>query len=141
MQDDETEATTQVGGLQVGIVVRDMEATTPFYRDGLGLRHINDLSPPIGLMRFFACGGGVVKLIQLTDAPTTSNPPGGIRGGCTGLRYFTVVVPDIEETLRRCEAAGGRVVQPILEWQPGAKLMLIEDPEGNCSVEVAQARE
>src|SRR5207247_2166484 len=72
--------------LEVGIVVRDLDATTPFYRDALGLRHVADLPLPLGLQRRFACGGGIVKLMQLDEAPITSNPPGGITGGSTGLR-------------------------------------------------------
>jgi predicted enzyme related to lactoylglutathione lyase len=127
--------------LQVGIVVRDIEAMTLFYRDGLGLAHVDDLSPAIGQMRFFACGGdGLVKLLQLADPPTTSNPPGGIYGSSTGMRWFTVRVPDIEGVLRRCEALGAKVVRPIEEWTPGSKVMILEDPEGNCWVEVAEKR-
>ena len=135
-----TEAAAQVDGLQVGVVVRDLEKTTRFYQEGLGLPHVRDYAAPIGLMRFFACGDAMIKLMQLKDAPTTANPPGGIRGGSTGLRWLTVLVSDIEEVFRRCEVAGARVVQPIFEWQPGAKLMILEDPEGNCWVEVSERR-
>lgn len=134
------EKKARFGTLQIGIIVRDIEAMTLFYRDGLGLAHVDDLSPAIGQMRFFSCGSdGLVKLMQLAEAPTTSNPPGGIYGGSTGLRWFTVRVPDIEETLRRCEALGAKVVSPIQEWAPGTKIMIIEDPEGNCWVEVAES--
>jgi len=66
-----------------------------------------------GLMRRFACGDGIVNIVQLDDAPHTSNPPGGVLGGCTGARWFSVRVADIEEALTRCEAAGARVVQPF----------------------------
>jgi predicted enzyme related to lactoylglutathione lyase len=133
------EETRRGGTLQVGIVVRDIEAMTPFYRDGLGLEHLSDSSHEIGLMRRFACGDdGIVKLLQLADPPTASNPAGGIRGSSTGLRWLTVRVPNIEETLSRCEAAGAKVVSPIEEWRPGSKLMILEDPEGNCWVEVAE---
>lgn len=126
--------------LQVGIIVRDIEAMTPFYRDGLGLEVIGDMSPPVGQMRFFSCGNdGLVKLMQLAEAPTTSNPPGGIYGTSTGLRWLTVRAPDIEAVLARCEALGAKVVSPIQEWAPGTKIMIIEDPEGNCWVEVAEA--
>jgi predicted enzyme related to lactoylglutathione lyase len=128
----------QLAEFQVGIVVRDIEAVTPFYREGLGLQHHSDFRPPAGLMRFFACNGGTLKLIQLAETPTAANPPGGIGGGATGLRWFTLAVPDLEDTLQRCEAAGARVVQPIREWQPGIKLMILEDPESNCWVEIAE---
>src|SRR5207237_8852156 len=64
-------AVMAVKQLEVGIVVRDLEATTSFYRDGLGLPHVADLPLPLGLQRRFACGDGIVKLIQLKEQPTT----------------------------------------------------------------------
>ena len=124
--------------LEVGIVVRDLEATTPFYRDALGLEHVADLPLPLGLQRRFAYGGGIVKLMQLDAAPTRSNPPGGITGDSTGLRWFTVKVTDIEEVVDRCLAAGGRVASPLVEWQPGRKVVVVEDPEGSCWIELAE---
>jgi catechol 2,3-dioxygenase-like lactoylglutathione lyase family enzyme len=134
------DSTAYVGNLEVGIIVRDLETMTQFYGDGLGLPHVADYTLPFGLMRRFACGDGIVKLVQLDDAPTVSNPPGGVHGGSTGLRWFTLGVGDIEEVFRRCEAAGGRVVQPIEEWRPGSKLMILEDPEGNCWIEISERR-
>jgi predicted enzyme related to lactoylglutathione lyase len=93
-------------------------------------------------MRFFSCGGdGTVKLLQPAEAPAGSNPPGGILGGSTGLRWFTVRVTAIEDVVRRCEAVGGRVVRPVEEWRPGAKIAVVEDPEGSCWVEVAEQAE
>lgn len=124
--------------LQVGIVVRDLEAVTPFYRDGLGLSVIADETPPIGRMRFFACGGGTLKLLEPTATPDAGNPPGGLTAGVTGLRWFTLAVSDIEAACERCMAAGARLVEPIFEWAPGTRLMVVEDPEGSCWVEVVQ---
>jgi catechol 2,3-dioxygenase-like lactoylglutathione lyase family enzyme len=124
--------------LEVGIVVRDLEATTSFYGDALGLKHVADLPLPLGLQRRFACGGGIVKLMQLDTAPTTSNPPGGITGGSTGLRWFTFKVTNIEEVVDRCLAAGGRVASPLVEWQPGRKVVVVEDPEGSCWIELSE---
>jgi predicted enzyme related to lactoylglutathione lyase len=117
--------------------VRDLEATTPFYRDGLGLQHVIDLELPFGVMRRFACGDGVVKLVQLNEPLEGANPPGGLMGGTAGLRWFTVTVENIEEAFERCLATGGHVVDPIHEWWPGAKIAVLEDPERNCWVEIA----
>jgi catechol 2,3-dioxygenase-like lactoylglutathione lyase family enzyme len=142
MASDEAGGPTELprlGTLQVGIVVSDLEATTRFYRDGLGLPVVADNPTPIGVMRFFSCGGdGTVKLLQPAEAPAGSNPPGGILGGSTGLRWFTVRVTGIEDVVLRCEATGGRVVRPVEEWRPGAKIAIVEDPEGSCWVEVAE---
>jgi predicted enzyme related to lactoylglutathione lyase len=122
--------------LEVGIVVADLEAVTPFYRDGLGLTHVTDLELPFGVQRRFAWGDGIVKLVQFHQPPTTSNPPGGLLGGATGLRYFSLNVDDIDQVLARCEQAGGKVAYPMEEYQPGLKVMVVEDRDENCWVEV-----
>jgi predicted enzyme related to lactoylglutathione lyase len=138
-----------VGVLEVGIVVRDLEAVTPFYRDGLGLRHIMDLRMPFdeahavhnprrGINRRLAYGANVVKLLQYDEPPTTANPPGGTFG-IAGLRYISLLAHDLDEVLGRCVEAGGRVVIPVQEIQGitgPTKYMVVEDPEGNCWVEV-----
>jgi catechol 2,3-dioxygenase-like lactoylglutathione lyase family enzyme len=124
--------------LEVGIVVHDLEAATPFYRDGLGLRHVADLPLPVGLQRRFACGGGIVKLMQLNEPPTRSNPPGGIMGGTTGLRWFSFRVSGIERVIERCLAVGGTVASPLVEWQPGMKVVVLQDSAGSCWVELSE---
>ena len=126
--------------LEVGIVVRNLEATTRFYRDGLGLRHVADLPLPLGLQRRFACGGGILKLMQLSEAPTMANPPGGLRGGSTGLRWFSFRVSGIEKVIERCLAAGGSVASPLETWRD-LKVVVLEDPEGSCWVELTERGE
>jgi predicted enzyme related to lactoylglutathione lyase len=131
---------TRIGHPEVGIVVRDVDAVTEFYRDGLGLPHVADLPIPIGLQRRFAYQDSIIKLLQLEDEPTTSNPPGGVTGGATGLRWLTLQLADLEGVLERCEAAGGKVVMPIQQWEGGSKFMILEDPEGSCWIEIGEFR-
>jgi predicted enzyme related to lactoylglutathione lyase len=131
---------TRIGHPEIGIVVRDIETVTAFYRDGLGLPHVADLPIPIGLQRRFAYRDSIIKLLQLDDAPTTSNPPGGVTGGATGLRWLTLQLPDLEEVLERSEAAGGKVAMPIQQWKDGSKFMILEDPEGSCWIEIGELR-
>jgi catechol 2,3-dioxygenase-like lactoylglutathione lyase family enzyme len=142
-----------VGVLEVGIVVRDLEAVTPFYRDGLGLRHIMDLRMPFddvhavhnpnrGTNRRFAYGDNIIKLLQWDEPPMASNPPGGAYG-ITGLRYISLLADDPEEVVRRCVEAGGRVVIPVQLIQGIAgptKYSVVEDPEGNAWIEVGWRR-
>jgi catechol 2,3-dioxygenase-like lactoylglutathione lyase family enzyme len=146
---DERVHGADVGVLEVGIVVRDLEAVTPFYRDGLGLEHIMDLRMPFdavhgvynphgGINRRFAYGDNIIKLLQWDEPPTASNPPGGAFG-ITGLRYISLLAHDPEEVLRHCVEHGGRIVIPLQEIQGIAgptKYSIVEDPEGNCWVEV-----
>jgi catechol 2,3-dioxygenase-like lactoylglutathione lyase family enzyme len=135
-----TEAAPENPRLQAGIVVRDLEAMTPFYRDGLGLAPVADLDLPHGRMRLFACGDAVLKLLQLKIPTTASNPPGGNLIGCTGFRWLTVSVDDIEDVVARCVEHGGNVVWPIEEYAPGLIVASVEDSEGNGWVELVERR-
>jgi catechol 2,3-dioxygenase-like lactoylglutathione lyase family enzyme len=120
----------QRGCPEIGVVVRDVEVSTPFYRDGLALVHIQDVIGPRGLQRRFACGTAVIKLLQTDTAPSTTNPPGGMDGGATGLRWITIPVDDLDATVARCVALGAKVLAPITEYRPGHRAAGIEDPDG-----------
>jgi predicted enzyme related to lactoylglutathione lyase len=129
----------RTGNLQVGIVVRDLDAVTPFYQAVLGVDDYRESRPAHGLIRLFACGEGLVKIMQLDEPPHTSNPSGGNEVGCTGLRWFTFFPgDDIEAVFERAVAAGGKVVHPLQEYRPGKRYMILEDPEGSCWVEVLE---
>jgi catechol 2,3-dioxygenase-like lactoylglutathione lyase family enzyme len=118
------------GKIEVGIVVRDLDAAAAFYRDVLGLEYIGELEVPVGIIKRFAKGDAVVKLFRLHETPALANPPGGSRGG-TGLRYLTVQVDDVERRVERCVAAGCAVAVPTFEFEPGRLVAVVEDPEGN----------
>ncbi len=117
--------------LEVGIIVRDLETMTRFYRDGLGLAHVVDMELDFGLLRRFRCGDGIVKLLHLTEAPVTSNPPGGVTArDCRGLRWFTFQPDDIDAVVERCRLMGATVVEPIQVYPENAvRWAILEDPE------------
>src|SRR5207253_1833584 len=104
---------------ELGIVVRDVEAVTPFYRDGLGLEHIGDVETKLALNRRLAWGEDVLTLLQLFEPPTIAHPPRGTAGSATGFRYVVLRQDDgdLEEILARCEAAGGKAYKPIMEFE------------------------
>jgi len=117
--------------IDLGIVVRDIDACLPFYRDALGLKLLMDFKLPGGShMWQLACGPCVVKLVTHDPAPAAANPPGGSAGG-TGLRYWTMGVDDIDAAVAKCEAAGAPIPLPVLELMPGIRIAMVEDPEGN----------
>lgn len=117
--------------IDLGIVVRDIDACLPFYRDAVGLKPIFDFDLPGGShMWQLACGDSVVKLVTHTPTPAAANPPGGSNGG-TGLRYWTLHVDDIDAAVAACVDAGAPVTLPILEMMPGLRIAMVEDPEGN----------
>ncbi len=119
------------GSVQVGIVVKDLDAMVGFYEGALGLRSIGDVDIPGGVMKRFRCGDGTVKLVRFDAGTTGANPPDGMLGGVTGMRYVSLDVGDVEGTLARCEAAGHKVTVPLIEWRPGMPVAFVEDPEGN----------
>jgi catechol 2,3-dioxygenase-like lactoylglutathione lyase family enzyme len=119
------------GSVQVGILVRDLDAMTDFYGGTLGLDYIGDLDIPGGIMKRYRCGDGTVKLVRFDADQPGTNPPNGMLGGATGLRYVTLDVGDVAATLARCEAGGHKVAIPLMEFLPGLPVAIVEDPEGN----------
>ncbi len=118
-------------GIDLGIVVRDIDACLPFYRDAVGLKLLGDFDIPGGShMWQLACGPSVIKLVTHQPTPEAANPPGGSNGG-TGMRYWTMHVDDIEAAVAACEAADAPIPLPVLELMPGIKIAMVEDPEGN----------
>ncbi|HZN15968.1 MAG TPA: VOC family protein, partial [Acidimicrobiales bacterium] len=117
--------------IDLGIVVRDIDACLPFYRDVLGLPVLFDFKLPGGShMWQLAVGQCVVKLVKHDPTPDATNPPGGTRGG-TGMRYWTMGVDDIDAAMAPCEAAGAPIPLPVTELMPGIRIAMVEDPEGN----------
>ncbi len=118
--------------IDLGIVITDSERSLAFYRDLLGFEHVADTPMPIaggGTMHRLLCGDTLVKLVKLTNTPTT-NGTGGIPGA-TGYRYFTMIVSNLAEIMGECEAAGVKVAVPITEVRAGVTIGMVEDPDGN----------
>jgi len=116
--------------IDLGIVVRDAEASLQFYRDTLGLADQGEMPMPGGTMHRLLGGTSLIKLVSLSRAPAASAPPGGI-AGATGYRYWTISVSNLDEVTARAEEAGRKVVISPREIRPGIKISMIEDPDGN----------
>jgi predicted enzyme related to lactoylglutathione lyase len=117
--------------IDIGIVVSDIDACLPFYRDTLGLKLLFDFELPGGShMWQLQVGECVVKLVTHTPTPKAANPPGGSRGG-RGLRYWTMGTDDIDAAVAVCESAGAPIPMPVTQLMPGIRIAMIEDPEGN----------
>ena len=132
--------------IDLGIVVRDGDAMLSFYRDTLGLAHVADIplpaALPAGTMHRLACGETVLKLLRLDDPPSAANPSGGIPTAA-GIRYFTIIVDNLGDTVDAIAAAGTPVVLPVTEVRPGVTVAFLEDPDGNWVelVEIAPAHD
>ena len=118
--------------VDLGIVIRDSEASLAFYRDLLGFRFEATIAMPIGsgVMHRLWCGDSLIKLVRFDEVPTASAPPGGIAGG-TGFRYLTIHAANLAEVMAECKAAGVTIVTPPREIRPGVTIDMVEDPDGN----------
>lgn len=94
----------------VAIVVEDLEAALPFFRDllGLPLDRVAEVPEEEVRVAFFPMEGGEIELVQ----PTTSDS--GVarflaRRG-PGLHHICVEVEDLEATLRRLQTAGVQLI-------------------------------
>ncbi len=119
-------------GLDLGIVTTNGDAMLEFYRDVIGLEFEATLAmEAIGIARMdrLLCNDSVLKLVTLTT-DVAADPAAGMNG-CTGLRYFTLSVDDVQAAVAGCEAAGAPVVWPPTQSRPGVTISMVEDPDGN----------
>ena len=119
-------------GVDLGIIVRDWEASKRFYCDTLGFEHVVDMPFPLkpGTMHRVQAGSTTLKLTQFVTTPDAQNPPGGATTA-VGVRYFTFWVKNLQAISEACTAAGYRVPTPPTVVRPGVTILMVEDPDGN----------
>ncbi len=95
----------------VALVVRDIDATLPWFTDQLGFALIGDeLTPASGGARLAFLDAGNIT-IQLVSPTTTSGPIAehlALHG--EGLHHICFAVDDLDGMLERCRAAGLRLI-------------------------------
>lgn len=118
--------------IDLGIVIRDADASLAFYRDLLGFELVGEMPMPVGggTMYRLMCGTSTIKLVHPATEPPASAPPGGIPGAY-GYRYWTISVSNLAEITDQCAAAGHTVVVPVREIREGVSISIVEDPDGN----------
>lgn len=140
------------GTVDFGIVVRDLDASAAFYRDGLGLIEVGTFDVPAG----FARDTGLtdhkpfhVKRFQTVDSERATNvklmafPDTPVRDvdnayihTSLGVSYLTLFVADIDAAVARARQAGadplarGPVALPE-GFPQGIYLACVRDPDGN----------
>ena len=124
--------------VDIGIVTNDPGPMLGFYRGVVGLVPDGETPLPGGVSYRLRCGTTVVKLLALRKPLPARSAPGGIYAS-TGLRYWTISVPDVTVLLADCETAGVPVAVPLTEYAPGRRMVIVEDPDGNW-VEFVDAR-
>jgi catechol 2,3-dioxygenase-like lactoylglutathione lyase family enzyme len=89
--------------LDVGLVASDVEAMVAFYGDGLGMPRIADIELPGLRLARFEAGRGILKFNQISAVPDPA--PGDVTGS-RGMKLLTIVVPDLQATSEKLQAAG-----------------------------------
>lgn len=117
--------------IDLGIVVRNIDAALGFYRDVLGFEPAGEATIPGGAhMHRLMCGTSMIKLLSFDPPPEAANPPGAIHKA-SGYRYWTISVADVAAVAAACEAAGVKVKVPPTEVMPGTMIAMVADPDGN----------
>ena len=114
--------------VSVRYIVDDVDAAVAFYTEMLGFELQAHPSPG-----FASLLHGDLRL--LLNKPgggggAGQSMPSGVAPAPGGWLRFQVEVPDIEATVEKLRAAGGRFRSDVITGQ-GGKQILIEDPSGN----------
>jgi glyoxylase I family protein len=117
--------------LGVGIVSAAPEQLVAFYGDCLGFEPLRPIVfPGAGKIHRFRAGGSILRIFE----PEGSSPepdPSDRFDATAGVRYFTLVVDDVQAVLDACREFGLDVPTAPNEAAGGLSLAMIRDPEGN----------
>jgi catechol 2,3-dioxygenase-like lactoylglutathione lyase family enzyme len=119
-------------GIDLGIVVSDVDRSLHFYRGLLGLHY--EGSNPVpggGTMHRLWAAESMIKLVAPESAPEQPVISGGLRAGALGLRYFTFSVADLAELMADLKANDVPVIRDVTEMGAGVNIAIVEDPDGN----------
>ena len=109
----------------------DAARALAFWRDTLGLVPDGELPfPGVGIVHRLRCGASTVKLLALEKPPAARAPRGGF-SAATGLRYCTLTVANLDALVDECRARGYAIPVPVRPLRPGARVAMVEDPDGN----------
>jgi len=136
----------------VGVTVPDLDRAVDFYTRVFGWYLImkptvvEDDDSAIGLMcrDVFGKGYGRFRIahmstsdkigVELFEWPDTFTPKNNLEYRRSGIFHFAIQDPEIEETVQKVLANGGKQRMPITEYYPGEKpyrMVYMEDPFGN----------
>ena len=124
-------------GIDLGIVVSDIEKALAFYRDFLGLPYERSLPmSKTTTLHFLKAGSTSIKLWELTEPPAAAGTTWPLDAQL-GMRYITLSVSNLAEIV---DGAGDdvKVIMGATDLMPGIKIAMLADPDGNA-VELLQA--
>jgi len=121
----------------IGLTVADTERSREFYGKTLGLTELGNgpLFGKTGPMKYnFQAGSTTIKFWQFPkELPVQT----GSYDAASGIRYFTFMVKDVDAVHEKLVAAGAKIAQAPADFGGLARVMFVEDPDGNW-IEFAQ---
>ena len=115
----------QTKGLyHIHLVVRDLERSLRFYRDGFGMEE----QFRSGATMVFLSTPGSDDLVTLNEDPAEVDQA-GVNGGVGHFGFKLADASDLDAAIAEVEAAGGRLIRRG-EHAPGAPFAYVEDPDG-----------
>ncbi|MBW8824986.1 MAG: VOC family protein [Acidobacteria bacterium] len=115
-------------GAEVALVVRDEERMLAFYRDFLGLAVTDELEVGAIKVYWLDAGGTLIKMVCPAPPPEAAAKVDELLG-CAGLRYLTMRIQNVEETIASAEAAGATIIRQTAN--ESTTMALLADPDGN----------
>jgi catechol 2,3-dioxygenase-like lactoylglutathione lyase family enzyme len=122
---------------EVGFVSGD-RALVDFLADVFELERIAPAVHPVGTLYRLRSPGAVIKVMVPRDPPKPADGEPFL--AVSGIRYLSMITSDLDRALARATARGGHVLFGPFEHEPGARLAVVRDPDGN-SIEVIEAAE
>jgi hypothetical protein len=121
-----------VDRFEVGIVSADA-GVVDFLAAVFELERQAPSDTPVGTLHKLDSPGAVIKVMVPNDRPKRSDGEPFL--AVKGIRYLSMYVTDLDGVLERCRTRGGAVLLEPFEFEPGSRIAIISDPDGN-SIEV-----
>lgn len=123
--------------LDAGIVTVDGERAAHFYGEVLGLPLAGEVRlQDVGLIRRYAVGDSTLRVFVPQARPQREGSRDGMASQ-TGIRYLTLMISNLDETVASVAAAGYEVSIAIRVLRPGVRVAQVEDADGN-TIELMQ---
>jgi catechol 2,3-dioxygenase-like lactoylglutathione lyase family enzyme/dienelactone hydrolase len=121
--------------IAIGLTVGDVEASRGFYGKVLGLeeRKPETLALLNGDTKYtFMAGKSQIKFWKGAAGFGSALPKNtGSITSAAGLRYFTFIVKDVDAMAAELKRRGAKVVLEPVDFGAVARIMMVEDPDGN----------
>ena len=121
-----------VDRFEVGMVSADA-GVVDFLAAVFGLERQAPSETPVGTLHKLDAPGAVIKVMVPNDPPNRGDGEPFL--AVKGIRYLSMFVTDLDSVLERCRRRGGAVLLEPFEFEPGSRIAIISDPDGN-SIEV-----